>query len=123
MVHRLEGRRQFTHPCGDLVGGTVAGRHGEDVRQIGDDAQHIEFAFVDEQFQIDLVERPSNNALLLRLPRQAIDPGVGVVNVEDGIVQGLRHERIEVNGLAGINRLEKKGQLGGVGPKLINEFS
>ena len=74
-----------------------------------------------EQRQVDGVERAPLDAGLGGLPADRVDPRVGVLHVEDRVLVRLRGDQVEVDGLAGVERLEQEGEPGHVGADLVDE--
>ena len=118
-VHRAG---QLPHPRGDAVRRPVLGRHHHGVGQLGQGAQHVELALVDEQREIDLLERQPLDAPVGGHPEDRPDPGVGHLDVEDRVVVGLALHHVVVEGLRGVDRLQQVGEAGRVRTDLVEDL-
>ena len=114
VVEAVEPVGQLPHPGGDLVGGTVDAGQGHDLGQLGQLAQDVELALVGEQREVGVRERRPDDARLGRLAPDGVDAGVGVLDVEDGVLVRLRGDEVEVDRLAGVERLEQEREPGHV---------
>src|SRR6266545_4807764 len=121
-VEAVEPGGQLLSVMRKTVRAAEFGRPQDQVRHLGDRPQQVELGVGRQQRQVGLLDRLHAHAPLLRVPQDAGDPCVAVLDVVHGVVHAPPLHVLDVEVHRRVVRVHEQREPRGVGAHLVDEL-